>query len=142
MLDCSPPRFLVDDVHQAFAKVKEIEETEGRTFVHPFEGFNTVLGTATLGLELCEQAGPIDAVVVPIGGGGLCAGVASAVKQLQPMCTVYGAISASHRFSAASRRVVKLASCCLKKAASPARSSENLSAISLAIRLPFSGSIQ
>src|SRR3954451_20737527 len=40
---------LVDDVHQAFAKVNEIEETEGRTFVHPFEGFNTVLGTATLG---------------------------------------------------------------------------------------------
>jgi threonine dehydratase len=81
---------LVDDVHRAFARVREIEETEGRTFVHPFEGPLTALGTATLGLELCEQAGPLDAVVVPIGGGGLCAGVASAVKQLQPRCQVYG----------------------------------------------------
>src|SRR5467141_1089265 len=51
---------LVDDVHQAFAKVKAIEATEGRTFVHPFEGPLTALGTATLGLELCEQAPEIE----------------------------------------------------------------------------------
>ena len=81
---------LVDDVHQAFARVKEIEATEGRTFVHPFEGPLTALGTATLGLELCEQAGRLDAVIVPIGGGGLCAGVAAAVKLAQPGCKVYG----------------------------------------------------
>src|SRR3954463_16783945 len=47
---------LVDDVHAAFAQVKEIEGTEGRTFVHPFEGKLTATGTATLGMELCEQA--------------------------------------------------------------------------------------
>ena len=81
---------LVDDVHQAFARVKEIEATEGRAFVHPFEGPLTALGTATLGLELCEQVPALDAVVVPIGGGGLCAGVASAVKQLQPRCQIFG----------------------------------------------------
>ena len=46
---------LVDDVHPAFARVKQIEAEEGRTFVHPFEGPLTALGTATLGLELVEQ---------------------------------------------------------------------------------------
>ncbi len=81
---------LVDDVHQAFSRVKEIESEEGRTFVHPFEGPLTALGTATLGLELVEQAGDLDAVVVPIGGGGLCAGVAAAVKLARPSCRVYG----------------------------------------------------
>ena len=81
---------LVDDVHAAFAKVKEIEASEGRSFVHPFEGPLTALGTATLGLELCVQARALDAVIVPIGGGGLCAGVASAVKQALPGCKVFG----------------------------------------------------
>jgi threonine dehydratase len=81
---------LVDDVHQAFARAKEIEEAEGRTLVHPFEGPLTALGTATLGLELCEQAPDLDAVIVPIGGGGLCAGVAAAVKQKLPHVKVFG----------------------------------------------------
>jgi threonine dehydratase len=81
---------LVEDVHRAFARVHEIEAEEGRTFVHPFEGPLTALGTATLGAEICEQVPELDAVIVPIGGGGLCAGVASAVKQLQPRCKVFG----------------------------------------------------
>jgi threonine dehydratase len=81
---------LVDDVHAAFAQVKEIEGTEGRTFVHPFEGKLTATGTATLGMELCEQAPDLEAVIVPIGGGGLCAGVAAAVKQLRPSVRVFG----------------------------------------------------
>jgi threonine dehydratase len=81
---------LVDDVHKAFARVREIEQVEGRTFVHPFEGPLTALGTATLGLELIEQAGELDAVVVPIGGGGLCAGVAAAVKLASPRTQVLG----------------------------------------------------
>src|SRR5438445_11607409 len=75
---------LVDDVHRAFARVREIEKQEGRTFIHPFEGPLTALGTATLGLEICEQAGELDAVIVPIGGGGLFAGVGWAVTQLPP----------------------------------------------------------
>ena len=81
---------LADDVHRAFARVAEIESSEGRTFVHPFEGPLTVLGTATLGLELAEQVPELDAVIVPIGGGGLCAGVAAAVKQAQPRCRIFG----------------------------------------------------
>lgn len=81
---------LVDDVHKAFDRVHQIQETEGRTFVHPFEGPKTALGTATLGLELLEQVADLDAVIVPIGGGGLCAGVAAAVKLLRPQALVFG----------------------------------------------------
>lgn len=78
------------DVHRAFDEVHRIEREEGRTFVHPFEGKNTVLGTATVGYELCRQVEGLDAVVIPIGGGGLAAGVATAVKLFQPGCRVYG----------------------------------------------------
>lgn len=81
---------LVDDVHEAFDTVERIQEEEGRAFVHPFEGKTTALGTATVGLELCEQTRDLDAVVVPIGGGGLVAGMATAIKSLRPGCTVLG----------------------------------------------------
>lgn len=81
---------LVEDVHQAFQRVEEIEEQEGRAFIHPFEGRLTALGTATVGLELHQEVPDLDAVVVPIGGGGLCAGISSALKQLNPDCKVYG----------------------------------------------------
>lgn len=81
---------LVDNVHQAFDKVEQIVQEEGRTFVHPFEGPLVTRGTATVGLELCEEAPDLDAVIVPIGGGGLCSGIATAVKQLQPGCQVIG----------------------------------------------------
>jgi threonine dehydratase len=81
---------LVEDVHKAFERVHEIEAAEGRTFVHPFEGPLTAMGTATVGLELTRQVADLEAVIVPIGGGGLCAGVASAVKQAQPACQVFG----------------------------------------------------
>lgn len=81
---------LTEDVHQAFTEVKRIEADEGLSFIHPFENERTVLGTATIGLELCQQEPGLDAVIVPIGGGGLCAGIAAAVKQLQPRCQVFG----------------------------------------------------
>ena len=81
---------LADDVHQAFALVEEIRDQEGRAFVHPFEGPAVATGTATLGLEICEQVEDLDAIIVPIGGGGLCAGIASAVKRLRPDCRVIG----------------------------------------------------
>ena len=81
---------LVDDVHQAFEETRRIEKEEGRTFVHPFEGRETILGTATVGLEFIEQVPDLDAMIVPIGGGGLCAGIATAVVQQRPECTIYG----------------------------------------------------
>jgi len=81
---------LVDDVHQAFDSVHQIEAQEGRSFVHPYEGKQTILGTATVGFELCRQVPELDAVIVPIGGGGLCAGLATAVKLMQPNCALFG----------------------------------------------------
>ncbi len=81
---------LVEDVHQAFTRVREIAEAEDRTFVHPFEGVPVARGTATLGLEFMEQVADLDAVIVPIGGGGLCAGVAAAVKRVRSGTAVYG----------------------------------------------------
>ena len=81
---------LMDNIHRCVERVGEIERAAGRTLVHPFEGPGTALGTATLGLEWCTQAGELDAVIVPIGGGGLCAGIATAVKLLQPRCLVFG----------------------------------------------------
>jgi len=81
---------LCEHVHAAFALVEQIQREQARSFVHPFEGPLTALGTATLGLEFCRQVPGLDAVVVPIGGGGLCAGVAAAVKQIDARCSVYG----------------------------------------------------
>lgn len=73
-----------------FALAASIAAEEGRTFIHPYDGQRTLLGTASLGLEFMNQAGPLDAVVIPIGGGGLCAGMATAIRQLQPNCRVFG----------------------------------------------------
>ncbi len=81
---------LTDDVYAAFAEVERIQRDEGRSFIHPFEGETTVLGTSTVGFEWCHQTPDLDAMIVPIGGGGLIAGVACAVKQMQPRCKVYG----------------------------------------------------
>jgi len=75
---------------EAFKLAEKLCAEEGLTLVHPFEGPLTTLGTATLGLEFAGQAGPLDAVIVPIGGGGLISGVASAFKAVQPRCRVYG----------------------------------------------------
>ncbi|KAA3648124.1 MAG: threonine/serine dehydratase [Chloroflexi bacterium] len=81
---------LVDDIMQVFEGVERIQKEEGRHYVHPFEGPGTVQGTATVGFELCNQLLDLDAVIVPIGGGGLIAGVSRAVKLMQPDCVVYG----------------------------------------------------
>ncbi|MBX3462827.1 MAG: threonine/serine dehydratase [Planctomycetes bacterium] len=81
---------LLPDIAAAFAEVARIEREEGRTLVHPFDSEAMVLGAAMLGMEFLRQTGQLDVLFVPIGGGGLCAGVASAVKKLQPRCRVVG----------------------------------------------------
>lgn len=80
---------LADDVHSAFEVAERIREEEGRYFVHPFEGPSVALGTGLVGLEMCEQ-GEFDALLVPIGGGGLIAGISNAVKQLRPSVEIIG----------------------------------------------------
>jgi threonine dehydratase len=106
---------LVDNVTIAFARVREIEATEGRTFVHPYEGPKTILGTASVGMEFVDQVrdagGTLDAVIVAAGGGGLSAGVACAVKQMSPDTMVYvvepeGADSLSRSFQAGSPQAI------------------------------------
>ncbi|KVE29508.1 pyridoxal-5'-phosphate-dependent protein subunit beta [Burkholderia singularis] len=74
----------------AFETVRRIEADEGRFFVHPFNGYHTVLGTATLGYEWATQTPDLDAVIVPIGGGGLAAGVSTALRLANPHVHVYG----------------------------------------------------
>jgi threonine dehydratase len=80
----------VETMHDLFPRVAQIQAEEGRALIHPYEGPLTALGTATVALEFSEQAPELDAVVIPIGGGGLAAGMSAAFKQLQPHCTVYG----------------------------------------------------
>jgi threonine dehydratase len=75
---------------EAFAMADRLVEEEGRVMIHPFEGRRTALGTATCGLEFIEQVPDLDAVIVPIGGGGLIAGVSAAVKLVNPGCQVFG----------------------------------------------------
>ncbi|HEX2138180.1 MAG TPA: threonine/serine dehydratase [Woeseiaceae bacterium] len=79
---------LADTIQAAFDRVDQIREREGRFFVHPFEGEAVMRGTATVGLEICDQVGEFDAVIIPVGGGGLCAGIGSLVRQMNPGCEI------------------------------------------------------
>lgn len=73
-----------------FDRLREEEARTGASFVHPFDDPNGLAGAGTLGLEIAEQVPEVACVVVPIGGGGLMAGVASAIKGLKPKCRVVG----------------------------------------------------
>ncbi|MBQ5904832.1 MAG: threonine ammonia-lyase [Clostridia bacterium] len=74
----------------AYQKALELKENEGYTFVHPFDDENVIAGQGTVALEILNDLDDIDAIVVPIGGGGLIAGVAYTVKQIKPEVKVYG----------------------------------------------------
>lgn len=75
---------------QSFEKARELEKQRGYTFVHPFDDELVAAGAGTVGLELLEQVPDLDVVVVPIGGGGLIAGMLPAIKELNPHVRVYG----------------------------------------------------
>lgn len=74
----------------AYAKAVELQKETGATFLHPFNDKYVISGQGTIGLEILEQLPDINSVIVPIGGGGLIAGIAYAIKQLKPYCKVYG----------------------------------------------------
>ena len=74
----------------AYQKAIELRDEKGYSFIHPFNDPDVIAGQGTIGLEMLDQIPDLDAVVVPIGGGGLIAGVAFAIKSLNPKCKVYG----------------------------------------------------
>lgn len=74
----------------AYAKALELKEEKGYTFVHPFDDEDVIAGQGTVGLEIVNEFADCDAVIVPIGGGGLISGVAYAIKALKPSIKVYG----------------------------------------------------
>jgi threonine dehydratase len=74
----------------AYAKAMELKDEMGYTFIHPFDDIDVIAGQGTIGLEILNQLSDVDAVIVPIGGGGLISGVAFAIKSLRPQCKVYG----------------------------------------------------
>mgnify|MGYP002516553444 FL=1 len=82
---------LVEGVYDdAYKHALELRDEKGYTFIHPFDDEDVIAGQGTIGLELLDQLPGMDAVIVPIGGGGLISGVAFAIKSLNPDIKVYG----------------------------------------------------
>lgn len=82
---------LIDGVYDdAYAAAVQYQKETGAVFIHPFNDPDVIAGQGTIGLEIMEQLEDADAVLVPIGGGGLISGVAYAIKKLNPACKVYG----------------------------------------------------
>jgi threonine dehydratase len=105
VMPVTTPRLKIDAVHalggeivlhgdsysDAYARALEIEQAEGLTFVHPFDDPDVIAGQGTIAMEILRQhQGPIDAVFVAIGGGGLVSGVAAYIKALRPEIKVIG----------------------------------------------------
>ncbi len=74
----------------AFQKALELKESEGYTLIHPFDDENVIAGQGVIALEILSELDNIDAIIVPIGGGGLISGIAYTVKQIRPDVKVYG----------------------------------------------------
>lgn len=74
----------------AYQEALRLRDEHGYTFIHPFDDENVIAGQGTIGLELLDQLPDVEAVVVPVGGGGLISGIAFAIKSLNPSVKVYG----------------------------------------------------
>ena len=75
---------------EAYAKAVELQKKEGYTFIHPFDDEDIIEGPGTIALEILEELPDTDVILVPIGGGGLIAGIACAAKQINPNVKIYG----------------------------------------------------
>lgn len=80
-----------DSLPEAMAKTQELAEKHGYAFIHPYDDPDVVAGQGTIGLEMMEQHKELDTIVVPIGGGGLISGIATAVKAINPDVEIVGA---------------------------------------------------
>ena len=74
----------------AYKKALELKDSEGYTFVHPFDDENVIAGQGTIAIEILNSLDDIDAIIVPIGGGGLISGIAYTAKMLKPSVKIYG----------------------------------------------------
>lgn len=74
----------------AYEKALQLKDELGLTFVHPFDDENVIAGQGTIALEILNELDNIDAIIVPIGGGGLISGIAYAAKQIRPSVKIYG----------------------------------------------------
>ena len=82
---------MVEGVYDdAYAEALRLRDEKGYTFIHPFDAENVIAGQGTIGLEIMNEMPDVDAIIVPIGGGGLVSGVALAAKKLNPNVKVYG----------------------------------------------------
>ena len=78
------------DLTEARAHAGELAEREGLTFIHPFDNANVIAGQGTIALEILEQTPEVEAIVVPVGGGGLIAGIGTVVKAKAPRVEIIG----------------------------------------------------
>ena len=78
------------DLSEARARAEELAAQDGLTFIHPFDNLDVMAGQGTMGLEILEQTPNVDAVVVPVGGGGLLSGIGTVMKSLKPSVRVVG----------------------------------------------------
>ena len=82
---------LIDGVYDdAYREAVKFQEETGGVFIHPFDDIDVIAGQGTIALEILEQMDNIDAIVVPIGGGGLIAGISATAKMINPKCKIYG----------------------------------------------------
>ncbi len=86
------------DMDESLRHVKQLEE-KGRYFIHPFNDEQVIAGQGTIGLEILEEVPGVEAIVVPIGGGGLISGIATIVKKRRPEVKIVG-VQAAHAPSA------------------------------------------
>ncbi len=76
-------------IEECVVHAEEVSKT-GKIFIHPFDDYQVIAGQGTIGLEIMEELPDLDAIIIPIGGGGLIAGVAFAVKSINPKCKIIG----------------------------------------------------
>lgn len=99
-----------DGFDEAYDHARQLQEERGLTFLHAFDDDRVIAGQGTIGLELLEQVQDLEAVVVPVGGGGILSGIAVAIKSLRPEVEVYGVQSESAPALERSFRIGKLVS--------------------------------
>jgi threonine dehydratase len=81
---------LYDD---AYKHARQLEKEKGYIFVPPYEDASIIAGQGTIALEVLEDIKDLDSIIVPIGGGGLISGIATAIKTIKPSCKVYGVVA-------------------------------------------------